>query len=229
MRLLLSLRLRLRRRSTRGRRALDADSCLSYASPWLKRWTPRLPRGARRYASQLFWSALGISTRRGDRVHEIVERRDAVGLGPEAGRAGSRDAPVLEIDVKLAVQQHVDALSGELDSKRVPGVGRHRRVDVLDGVPLAAGGVVERHVVLERVRARDVVVVAVLPAPDDAARLVLPAAERLELDLHEAVGEGEVLLHAPGECSLTALLQDVRRARGSGVGRHGPARGSLPR
>ena len=81
----------------------------------------------------------------------------------------------------------------ELHAQRVPHVRRHRCIDVLDRDPAAVLGVVERDVVLERVGARDVVVVAVLPAPDDTARLVLAAAHRLELHFDESVGERDVL------------------------------------
>ena len=62
----------------------------------------------------------------------------------------------------------------------------HRSVDVADRPARAAPGVIERDVVLERVGTGDVVVVAVVPAPDDAAGLVLAARDRLQLDLDEA-------------------------------------------
>ena len=59
--------------------------------------------------------------------------------------------------------------------------------DDVQGTALARDGLVEHHVVLERVGARHVIVVAVLPSPNHAAGLVFLAGDRLELHLHEAV------------------------------------------
>src|SRR4051794_14890248 len=57
-------------------------------------------------------------------VTEVVERRDAVRLGPQADRATARDVRVLDLDVRLAVERDLDALARELDAQRVPGVLR---------------------------------------------------------------------------------------------------------
>ena len=99
----------------------------------------------------------------------------------------------------------------------MPLAGRHRRVDVLERLADAPCGVVERDVVLERIGARDVVVVAVLPAPDDAAGLVVLARDRLELDLDPAVAQLAVRLHAPGKGRRSRLTQHLAPARGVGV------------
>src|SRR5262249_47310115 len=95
-------------------------------------------------------------------------------------------------------------------------------------VALALARVVERDVVLERVRARDVVVVAVLPAPDHAACLVLAPGEGLELHLDEAVGERRVLLHAPGKRAAARLLDNVGRPGRLGHGHDRPLRRPSP-
>src|SRR5882672_5832802 len=47
-------------------------------------------------------------------VREIVERRDAVGLGPDADRAWARDVAVVQLDVGLAVQENADPGALEL-------------------------------------------------------------------------------------------------------------------
>src|SRR5262249_31491746 len=106
----------------------------------------------------------------------------------------------------------------------MPGIARHGRVDVLERVAPAVRGVVERDVVLERVGARDVVVVAVLPAPHHAARLVLAARERLELHLDPAVGDGDVRPHPPRKGAAARLLEHVGPARRGGVGFDCPLR-----
>src|SRR4051812_34682789 len=140
-------------------------------------------------------------------VAEIVERGHAVGLGPDADRTAAADARVLEVDVGLAVQRHLDALARELHAQRVPGVPRYRCVDVLDRDAPAVRGVIERDVVLQRIAARDVVFLAVLPAPDHAPRLVFPAGCRLEADFDEAVLDRSGGQHAPWECAGRRLLQ----------------------
>ena len=158
-------------------------------------------------------------------VGEVVERGDAVGLGPDADRARrprcarrpARCAPRRRGSRGCACPRTPRAAC----ATRCRGTGASTYLIVLRA---AALGVVERDVVLERVGARDVVVVAVLPAPHDAARLVLAPGDRLELHLDEAVGERRALQHAPREGAAARLLEHVGRARRGGVGLDGPAR-----
>src|SRR3954466_3602590 len=63
-------------------------------------------------------------------VAEVVEQSDAVRLGPEPDGARAFDVRVVQVDVRLAVQHHLDALAGELDAQGVPGILRHRCLDV---------------------------------------------------------------------------------------------------
>src|SRR4029077_14848606 len=109
------------------------------------------------------------------------------------------DAVVVHFDVRLAVEDHADPLARELDAQRVPGVAGHRRIDVFQRIAPPLRRVVERYVVLQRVGARDVVVVAVLPAPYHPACLILAARERLEIYLDETPGGGHVARTPPGK------------------------------
>src|SRR5215831_6957386 len=131
---------------------------------------------------------------------------------------------IFHLDSRPAVVDHADTLSGKFYAERVPGIPGDGRIDVLQRVPPAVRGVVERDVVLERVGARDVVVVAVLPAPHHAARLVFAAGDRLELHLHPAVGERYVGSHAPRKGAAARLLEHVRPARGRRVDLDDPSR-----
>src|SRR5882762_9379815 len=151
-------------------------------------------------------------------VAEIVEQRHAVRLGPYADRTRACDVVVVRLDVLPAVQAHAHLLPGEVHAQRMPRVARYRRIDVLDRVAPAVDRVVERHIVLERVGARDVVVVAVLPAPYHPARLVFTAGERLELDLNVTVLKRHLRPHTPWEESAARLLEDVGLARRGSVG-----------
>src|SRR5205807_572933 len=106
-----------------------------------------------------------------------------------------------------------NALPGKFHFQRMPLILRHRRVDILDGVTSSVLRVVERNVVLQRVGSRDVIVVAVLPAPNQAAGGVLTAGNRLELNFDRAILDGAVALDAPRERSAPRLLEYVGRTR----------------
>ena len=108
----------------------------------------------------------------------------------------------------------------------MPLVRRNRQVRSLLLGPPAVDRVVDRDVVLECVGARDVVVVRVLRAPDDAARLVLFAGDRLELDLHETVAQIGAVFQTNRIRRLSRLLQHVRSARCRVVADHCPFRGA---
>src|SRR5207244_5414341 len=148
-------------------------------------------------------AALGAASKRLFRsfscaaVAEIVEDGDAVGLGPHAHRPGAADVLVFQLDVALAVERYGDAAAGEFDAQNVPLAFRDRGIDILEGDAAAALRVVERNVIFQGIRAGHIVVVAVLPAPDDAAGLIVRARERFEFHLDVAVGDRNVALDAP--------------------------------
>src|SRR5258708_5257309 len=105
---------------------------------------------------------------------EVIKQRHAVRLGPYAHGAGAGDVVVVHLDVGLAVEDYADPLARELHAQRVPDVAGNRRIHVFDRVAPSVRRVVERYVVLKRVGARDVVVVAVIPPPSHPSFL-LPA------------------------------------------------------
>src|SRR5688500_3636947 len=155
---------------------------------------------------------------------EVVERGHAVGLGPKPDRARSLDVLVLNVDVGLAVQRNADARRREFNPQRVPHVPRDRRVDVPDRDAAATLRVVQRDVVLERVGAGNVVVVAVLPAPHHAAGLVFLPGEGLEARFDEAVLDRCAAAHGPGKSAGAALPENVGRAGRGFVRYHRPSR-----
>ena len=73
---------------------------------------------------------------------------------------------VIEFDVACSVECNANAATAELHLQRVPHILCDRSIDVLDRAASTAFGVIKRYVVLKRVGASDVVVVAVLPSPD---------------------------------------------------------------
>jgi hypothetical protein len=150
-------------------------------------------------------------------VSEVVEQDDAVGLGPYADGAGASNVIVVGVDIGLAVQRHADMPAGKLDPQRMPRSAGDRRVDILDGDAPARLRVVERDIVFQRIGARDIVVAAILPAPDDSCRLVFGARKRLEAHFDMAIGKRAVPPDAPGKIAAAALLQYVRFRRGAGL------------
>jgi hypothetical protein len=114
------------------------------------------------------------SPRRSGPVREVVERGNAVGFGPDADGTGPCNPLIVDLDVALAVERDPDVLAGELDAERVPLVAGYRGVDILDRVPATILRVVQRDVVLQRIGARNIVVVAVFPTLDNATGLGPP-------------------------------------------------------
>ena len=74
-------------------------------------------------------------------------------------------------------------------------------------------GIVDGDVVFKRVGARDIVIVGIFRPPDNAARLIFLAEDRLELHFDKTVFKVRVVLDANRIRGLTRLLQDVRFAR----------------
>src|ERR1700704_2281798 len=110
----------------------------------------------------------------------------------------------------------------------MPLIAGDRRIDVLDGDASSRLRVVERNIVFQRVGARDVVVVAILPAPDDSCCLVFGAGNRPETHFDTAIGNRRACSDAPGKIAASALFQYVRLRRGGACVRlDGPAMSAL--
>ena len=91
----------------------------------------------------------------------------------------------------------------EVDTQRVPLAGHDLHVGSLLLGAFAFDGVVDGHVVLEAIGARDVVVVSVLQPPDDAARLIFLTANRFEFHLDESIFDIGVRLETNRKSRLT--------------------------
>src|SRR5581483_507678 len=127
----------------------------------------------------------------------------------------------------FAVECDLEMGAFEIHAQGVPGVQGHRDFGTLELGAFALERVIDGDVVLQRVGAGDVVIVAVLPTPDQAARLVFLSGNGLEPDLNEAVGERNIRLYAPGIGAFAGLLENIRLAGGGGVRLDGPMGVSL--
>ena len=105
-------------------------------------------------------------------MHEIVERCDAVGFGPDTDFAGVLKRVVVPFDCLLSIKRDCEMIPIEIDKQRVPLARCDVHVGSLLLGALAFDSVINRDVVLERIRASNVIIVRVLQPPDDAARLV---------------------------------------------------------
>src|SRR4029450_8464704 len=139
-------------------------------------------------------------------IHKIIERRDAVRLRPDAHLSRILERVVVPVERFLAVERHREMGALKIHTQRMPLVGRHLQARPLLLGPAAVDRVVDGDVVLERVRSRDVVVVGVLRAPDQAAGLVLLAGDRLELHFDEPVLEAGIVFQAHRLGGLYRLL-----------------------
>src|SRR6202022_1148156 len=129
------------------------------------------------------------------------------------------EAPAVVGDLELGAR--------EVDPERVPGAGRHRDLDAVSAGrgthrseigAVAPDDLVGDDVVLERVRAGDIVVVPVAPSPHHPAGPILAPRHRLEPRLHPAVAIRRALAHRPPERGPALVGECLALA--------GPARGA---
>ena len=146
-------------------------------------------------------------------VAEVVEQRHTVGLRPDADLARVGEAVIGRLDDFLAIECHREFVADEIHSHGVPSSWRDFRIYALERDALAFDGVVNRHIVFERVGADDVVIVGVRRAPYDAAGLVFLSCDGLEFHLDESVLERGVVFQCDGILRFAALLEDVRLTR----------------
>lgn len=131
---------------------------------------------------------------------------------------------VFRFYIGFAVKRDLNHVPLVSHLQRMPGVGCDRRIDVLDRLARAIHGVVERDVVFERVGPSDIVVIAILPAPDKTSRLVFFPGNRFEPYLDGAVCGGYIVFDTPGKRRLAGLLEHIRRTRCRVIPRNSPAR-----
>src|SRR5437867_10335616 len=137
------------------------------------------------------------------RVCEIVELGDAVSLGPDTDFASVLECVVIPFNRFLSVERDCEAIPTEIDTQSVPCAGCDFNIGSLFLDALASDCVVNRHVVFERVGARDVVVVRVLHSPNNTASLILLARNWLEFHLDKSVFDVRVVLDANWKRRLT--------------------------
>src|SRR5437588_3607830 len=113
---------------------------------------------------------------------EIVELDDRICLRPHAELARVLEGIVVLVNHLRAVQEDLNVVPDHLHGEFVPHTRGDLAVPTGETDPAALDDVEQVHVVLEGIRARDVVVVLVLQAPDDPAALISLASNRLALD-----------------------------------------------
>src|SRR6478752_1215708 len=91
----------------------------------------------------------------------------------------------------------------------MPLLGGDRSIHIFDGEALTFLHVIKRHVVFKRVGTSNVILVAVLEAPDDTASLICPTRQRFELDFDKAVGDLRRLPYTPRKGAAPGLLQNI--------------------
>src|SRR5439155_14151500 len=150
------------------------------------------------------------------RRREIVELDDRICLRPHAELARVLEGIVVLVDHLRAVQEDLDVVPDHLHSKLVPHARGDLAVPAGEPVPAPLDDVVQVHVVLEGIRARDVVVVLILQAPDDPAALISLASNWLALhrqaqifQLRPGVRDGEAVVGLVA----VGLGEDVLAAR----------------
>src|SRR4030095_1774337 len=99
-------------------------------------------------------------------IAEVIERSDTVGFGPDADFSGILERLIVPLESCLAIEDHSEMAALKRHAQTVPLVGGDLHVgSLLLGAP-AVDGVIDRHVVFQGIRPRDVVIVRVLCPPD---------------------------------------------------------------
>src|SRR5262245_53140212 len=111
-----------------------------------------------------------------------VEPCHAVGLGPQRHLAWAGESRVVRAVERLAVVTDREEVALRAQAERVPFVRRDLDVDAGELLAAALHDAIEAHVVLERIGARDVVVVGIGQPYGDAAGAVDLAGDRLEAE-----------------------------------------------
>src|SRR5882757_1238171 len=106
-----------------------------------------------------------------------VEPRHAVGLGPQRDFAGTVERAVGMAEQRLSVERDREAISLGAKGQRVPDAACDLGVGSRKFLAAAADNAKEMDVVLKRVRARDVVIIAIDQSNDHAAGLILLAGD----------------------------------------------------
>src|SRR6266540_7145381 len=131
---------------------------------------PTGPPNASQPSLRKYQKISDIETRSAERrCDQRVEVRDGVGLGPDAHLAGIPERVVLGVDDGLSFPEDLQAIPAGLDRERVPGLRSHLAARPLDLSAAPVHHAVQVDVVLERVGARDVVVVGIAVPEDEPA------------------------------------------------------------
>src|SRR5205823_12559788 len=96
------------------------------------------------------------------RVTKIVERRDAVCLGPNTDFTSVLKRVVVPLDRFPSIERDGEMITLEIYPQRVPRAGSDLHICAFLLSPLAFDSVINRNVAFESVRARNVVIVRVL-------------------------------------------------------------------
>src|SRR5207249_6909104 len=104
--------------------------------------------------------------------NEVVEQRVRVRLGPHPDATGTTERTVVRINSLRAVPVHFHMISLVLDAQLVPAARCDFPAPVGELDPASVLHVVEADIILQRIRAREVIVVLILVAEHETARPV---------------------------------------------------------
>src|SRR5712692_6094621 len=103
---------------------------------------------------------------------QLIKRREAVGLGPEADSPRSLYRLITHVYERSALERDLDCVSLNPHTELLCLTGRNRDINACNLPPDPFHDVVEVQVVFKRVDARHVVVIRVLDAKHQSRRLV---------------------------------------------------------
>jgi hypothetical protein len=125
---------------------------------------------------------------------EFVEIGQAIRFGPKSDLSRTRKCRIVRLDHADAIKNDFEKIAFDFEGQRVPSAGGDLRILASDLSTLAGDHLVQSYIVLKRVRPRDIVILVILCADDDAARLIDAARDRFETNGYADVSDGQTVV-----------------------------------
>src|ERR1700737_3195869 len=151
---------------------------------------------------------------------EFVEIGQAIRFGPKSDLSRTRKCRIVRLDHADAIKNDFEKIAFDFEGQRVPSAGGDLRILASDLSTLAGDHLVQSYIVLKRVRPRDIVILVILRADDDPARLIDAARDGFETNGYADVSDGQTVVDAkwkPIVSGIVAGLGDNLTTRRRGL------------
>src|SRR5438445_4826157 len=103
---------------------------------------------------------------------QLVKRREAVSLGPEANSARSLDRSIIDVDEWPTIERDLDGISFNSYAEQLGLAGQNRNIDAGNLLPDTLYNMIQVDVIFQRIGTGNIIVVRVLDAKHQPSRLI---------------------------------------------------------